>query len=69
MLLTYVGPDRVGVSIGDDGPWCPYGEPTEVPDDLADKVLAEQPDNFEAAKPAKSTRKHDAAGITATEES
>lgn len=52
-LVKYVGPHRPGVAVpyGLGEIEVVFGEPTEVPDDLAQGLL-EQPSNWEAVKPA-----------------
>ena len=56
MLVNYVGPCRDGVEIGATGQVVAPGETVDVPDDLG-AALLEQPDNWQPAKPAKTSPK------------
>lgn len=53
-LVKYVGPHRPGVAVpyGLGEIEATYGEPVDVPDDLARGLLG-QPSNWEAVQPAK----------------
>lgn len=63
MKTVYRGRHRNGVFVGDQDLFCAWGEPVELPDDLAAQLIAEYPNDFgepDPPKPARSKKDEEA---------